>query len=134
MNPNQLDPKLKETYERVMGTSLKPSQRSAPFVPKPVSPIPIAQPVTPQPTVLPQPFQPIQAKPVQPIQQSQPQPIQAPMAKPQAQAGQKPQTQNAKKKNKMLPILIVLGGILFLLGYTFLWIKLFRLKLPFLPF
>ena len=122
----QLDPKLKEVYERVMGTSAAPVQKPTPFVPKPSQDIPkqpaVAQTQTFNPQAL-QPAQPIvQAQPVQPQPQF--------MQKPQTQT---PPTQNVKKKNNLMPVFIALGGFLFLIGYTFLWIKLFNLRLPFLP-
>lgn len=115
---NQLDPKLKETYERVMGTSARPT------------------PVAPQPTIQNQTIQsqPTQPQPMpQPVQQARPQPIAQPQPV-QAQPIQKQQEQTLKKKIKILPVFIILGGIIFLLGYVLFWTKIFNLKLPFLPF
>lgn len=115
---NQLDPKLKETYERVMGTSARPTT------------------VAPQPTIQNQTIQsqPIQPQPIpQPLEPARPQPI-AQSQPVKIQPIQKPQTQNLKKKNKMLPIFLALGGIIFLIVYAFFWIRIFNLKLPFLPF
>ena len=124
---NQLDPKLKETYERVMGTSTVPIQK--PFIPNPTvvtNPLPITpQPITQKPLVQSQPIH-------QSVQSFQAKPIQAQPTQPQSM--QKSQLQNLKKKNKILPALAALGGIIFLIGYAFFWIKFFNLKLPFLPF
>ena len=110
---NQLDPKLKETYERVMGTS------SLPNVPQPIiqKQVVQSQPLQPQPS----PFTKPQPTPFQ-TQPAQTQPIQG------------PQTKSLKKRNKMLPILLVLAGIAFLIGYTIIWVKIFNLNLPSLPF
>lgn len=119
---NTLDPKLKETYERVMGTSSQPN------VPQPIIQKQTIQPqhlqTQPSPFTKPQPTQ-------QPIQISQPVPFQAPS--PQTQQVQAPQA-TSKKRNKMLPIFLVLTGIVFLIGYTIVWVKIFNLNLPFLPF
>lgn len=124
---NTLDPKLKETYERVMGTSTTPIQKTNLFIPKPVAPQPTiqnqtiqSQPIQPQPT--PQPIKPVQPQPIPQSQPVQEQPIQT------------PQTTSLKKRNKMLPIFLVLAGIVFLIGYTIVWLKIFNLNLPFLPF
>ena len=120
---NTLDPKLKETYERVMGTSSQPN---------------VSQPITQKPTtqsqpLQPQPFQPIKPQPIQqPIQTSKATPFQTQPT--QTQPIQGPQTKSIKKTNKMLPILLVLTGIVFLIGYTIIWLKIFNLNLPFLPF
>ncbi|MEK7534272.1 MAG: hypothetical protein AAB600_02935 [Patescibacteria group bacterium] len=135
---NQLDPKLKETYERVMGTAIQPTPRTSPFMPKPANPFPPTQPVTPQPiiqkpTIQSQPSQPIQSQSIQqPIQTFKAKPLQAQPA--QAQPIQRQQAQSLKKKNKILPVLVALGVIVLLIGYALFWIKIFNLKIPFLPF
>jgi len=93
MNPknlNQLDPKLKEAYERVMGTPVSSAVRSS------------------EP----------QAPPHQETQTS-------PQFSTQVVINQ--------KKKKLSPILIAASIILFFAVYTFFWIKVFNLKIPFLP-
>jgi len=134
---NTLDPKLKETYERVMGTATQSTPKTSPFMPKPANLFPPTQPVTPQPIIQPT----IQSQPFQPIQsQSTQQPIQTFKAKPlqaqhvQTQPIQRQQTQSLKKKNKILPVLVTLGVIVLLIGYAFFWIKIFNLKITLLPF
>lgn len=117
---SQLDPKLKETYERVMGTGINPST-------KPQGAASAPQRMSQPQTFVPKPFQPIQ-------QMTQQQPFKPIQPQPGAQPIQRPQTQNLKKKNKIIPILAGLGGIIFIVGYTFFWIKIFKLKIPFLPF
>jgi len=182
---SQLDPKLREAYQRVMGTSTPkadaPSQAQSP-TPTPPSPDPIPQPTIPTPPITPSiPESPTQpAEPPQSIPQPVSDPIPAaqlpqpainpqpptiptpePIADPQtamptssnfdqmnsAVAGvpaasspnfsvPQPQTKPlvpAKKKMKILPLLIVLGVIIFIAGYTFFWTQIFKFKLPFLP-
>lgn len=123
---NQLDPKLQATYDRVMGTAM-PKQ--------PISAIP-AKPATtinkPSVSIFDSLRTRDNSKTFQPITKSSiPQPI-----KQTKQSASIPQTQTQpeKKKNKLKPLLIIFGGIIFLLGYTLIWIKIFGLKLPFLPF
>lgn len=106
MNPNlaqSLDPKLKETYDRVMGTQLN----SRPATPNPVQPQPAA-----------------------PIQQTTPAPKeqnpQVEMVNINASASQG-QTATAApgKKSKIRPIAFVAAGVLFFAIYTFIWLKFF---------
>ncbi len=40
---------------------------------------------------------------------------------------------NKKKVGKISPVIVVFGVVAFLLVYTFVWIKIFGLSLPFLP-
>ncbi len=123
MNPksvNDLDPKLKETYERVMGTSLSASPAAPPVVPK----------METQPAVEAQP-------------QPQPQIPAAPSVNQDANVSQvfradnqgpalsettvsSPSSDTATKKKsggiKKLPLLII-GAVLFLVVYTVIWAK-----------
>lgn len=98
MNPknlSHLDPKLKEAYERVMGTSVPaPAQASS---------TPLASP-SPTPAV---------STPVQEAPQNQ--------------------VVANKKKEGLSPILVGVAVILFFAAYTVIWIKVFNLKVPFLP-
>jgi hypothetical protein len=131
---SQLDPKLREAYQRVMGTSIPnppqapPVQRQAP-VPQPQpTPKSVETPSMPTP-----PSQHIEAIPTQP----QPIPVQAPSnfanftpppSTPQAQ------TITMKKKSGIvMPIIFTIVGLIFIVIYTFFWTKIFNLKLPFLP-
>lgn len=119
---NQLDPKLKETYERVMGTPLNKSftQPLPPQLPTnmPKTPFPSATPVTTQ----------------TPTRQPSPKPFQPQPATYNVGQNQKPQTQIAKKQNKMTPIFIVIGSFIFIILYALIWIKVLNLEVPFLPF
>jgi hypothetical protein len=128
--PANLDPKLKETYERVMGTSF------ASATPPPAQPRPV------QTTVVQEPQPPIAAQPVTPP----PPPID--VANPASEMVSSPQTpkigdpfketvpppatvvmkgNNAKKKNILLPVLLVVGGLIFFIAYGVIWAKVFGL-------
>lgn len=183
----QLDPKLKEAYDRVLnGQNVSSSQnpdpaaRQNPINVAPAQTSPVFQAQQPQAQNQPEPeglqgvasSQPNVPNPVEtPIQQPQPimapietpgsvGPIQTPQASPQSQpAITTPQSQpnqtpppvqniggsiafNAagatgtvvkKGKPNIKHILLGLGVVVFLVVYTFLWIFIFKIKLPFLP-
>ena len=198
--PQNLDPKLKEAYDRVMGFAAKPTQTppasqvpSSPSRPDPaginqappISSTPTPAFTTPSQTTVkppeiaayPKPQQPMQyeappvgqAKPVpyqtesfsnnpihietqttqpksipyQPVtQEPQFPPISqlvspSPITEPAAQPPSVPQavTQQPEKKSSLLTIVIIVLGIIFLLIYTFFWIRFLDVALPFdLPF
>lgn len=115
-----LDPKLKEIYDRVMNTTVNTAQITQPAAP------------SPQP---------------QPVQQTTPQ--QAPAAQQTAPTAQTiPQapesafisslsnvaTTDTETHHGLSPILLAIFAIAFLSVYTLIWIKLFRIQVPFLPF
>lgn len=125
MNPkdvNDLDPKLKETYERVMGTSLGGSPTPPPTME--------TQPLTTQPEPKPEP-------------QAQPEP-QIPLPTEGSTVSQvfradntdkatqtatvNPPSKNEKKAKagggKLLPIIIIVGAVIFFVVYAVLWAKL----------
>lgn len=152
--PTDLDPKLKETYERIMGTSFATAQQPV----QPVQQGPIGQPTQAMASVQ-APQQPKeQPKPVQPVftttQVAEPPPLPTPEVKnltpemvqsPVFNAGNPfsntpPLQQNrvfAKneingatpaqqhKKNKLMPIILTLGGVVFFVVYTIIWAKVF---------
>lgn len=184
----QLDPKLKEAYDRVLnGQNVQSSQNptsttqqkpinTATAQPSPVFevqrpqtqnqpepaglqsvaspqvnvPNPVetpAQPPQPQPVIasseIHTPIQPIQAPPApRPIMATaQPQSIQT---LPPVQniggsiaynAAGTTTTQTVVKKGKpnIMHFLLGLGAVVFLIAYTFMWIFIFKIKLPFLP-
>lgn len=114
--PVQLDPKLKEVYERVMGTTT--SQSAPSTIPQTTSVAPQPQPQTIQPITPPQTT--MSTTPAD----SPKSPVTAFVAKP-----------SQKGLNFSFPLpLLVLFVILFLLGYTLFWLKFFKISLPFLPF
>ncbi len=122
-----LDPKLKEAYERVMGTSFaQPPQQSQPIAPQP----------QPSPAIPMQQTQPIQ--PMQSPQIQQQQPAAIPMTGAQKQT---PATNTfvGKKlpihigKPKISPVIFLVGGVVFFIVYTIFWLKFFKVSVPFLP-
>ena len=137
---SQLDPKLREAYQRVMGTPI-PQPPPPPPMPAPdpnPSPTPEPQPAIPQPEPVPTPQPAIPQQPtVQPTNfvqmnsevataQSSPNfSTPAPMSQGQTMA--------VKKKNGMMPILIGVAALFFVVIYTLFWTKIFNFKLPFLP-
>lgn len=115
MNPNlaqNLDPKLKETYDRVMGTQLnpQPAQKTQP-APKPAQPVQeVHLPQTPPPTA------------PEPTLQKEPEVEMVningtvSVAKPAAVS---------KKKSSL--VVFIAAGIGFLLLYTIIWFKVFKI-------
>lgn len=104
MNPNtaqSLDPKLKEAYDRVMGTQVNFQAQ-----PKPATP-PQSSKVGPSPSSSPAPTA------------TEPEMVSinttAPIAKP------------APAKGKISPIIFVVLGVGFFLFYTVLWLKVFKI-------
>lgn len=113
MNPNlaqNLDPKLKETYDRIMGTRVNVQS------PKPVAP-------APQPS--PQEHVPVEG--VAPVSTSAPA---AKEEKPEmvnintSSSSPAPAAKTASSK-KMSPIIFVVAGVGFFLVYTVVWLKIF---------
>lgn len=149
-NLSGLDPKLREAYERVMGTSVPPATNGNPN-PNVVgtNPLPAAssqenhnnEPVLPQ-------NHPIPAAPPA-HEETSPAPVASPsvqmppidsapaatqtvnygFTKPDVSA----QPQKAERTSKISPIIIGVLVVVFLTSYTILWVKVFGVKLPFLP-
>lgn len=107
----QLDPKLREAYERVMGTSFpSPSGTQAQPQPTPISPTPVAQTVG------------VGAAPTMPAKAT----VTHPAANPNVFV--------AKGGSKGIPaILLVLIAIIFFVAYTVVWMVIFKIPIPFLP-
>lgn len=117
----QLDPKLKEVYERVMGTSVASAPKASPVPPQPVTP--------------PMPVQTQQHAP--PIPQPESPPPAGGHQIPQAPIASQPQTQaqtiSVKPHGHISPVVWILGGLTFVVVYVLAWVKIFNLKLPFAP-
>lgn len=110
MNPkgvNDLDPKLKETYERIMGTNFAPTQ---PKTPTQNAPIMQTHPTSNQHE--------------QPINSTFPNTPEPPVSV-FTQSG--PVSEPHNKKLNVLPILLVFGGIIFIVVYIIVWAKVFGL-------
>ena len=133
---NNLDPKLKETYDRVMGTTTPPAS-TAPQTP--------TAPATPPAAATPSPvnINIQQAAPeatAQPTDAASPVPsyttdnlkfqaaIQTPMVGAAPMAGLAPQPQGP---SSLLKILYIIGAIVFFVVYAYFWAKIFNLPLPF---
>ena len=136
-NLSGLDPKLKETYERVMGTSVAGpnSNPQTPTVPTQTPPTQTSQPSVVRPTLQESPTIPATPKPQTPQQRTQPQ---APKDETlestvHYQAFTQPNAAGEKKKSGLSPVILALGGVVFFIVYALVWIKIFNVKLPFLP-
>ena len=129
--PANLDPKLKETYERVMGTSFAPATPSpAPAQPRPVQTTVVQEPEAPIAAgpIMPTPLPPINvAGPDSNMVQS---PQMPKTGDPFKEAVPPPATvlmQGAtpKKKNFLMPVLLGIGGLIFFVAYAVIWAKVF---------
>ena len=154
---SQLDPKLRDAYQRVMGASTPqpqapPSQAQTP----PPTPAPTPTPAPEPKPIPPEPTPPIQEPPVPKGQPAIPQPEPAIPPKPPVQAinfdqmnssvaaaqtspnltAPAPQAQTIpqKKKSSLMPILIGIAILVFIAVYALFWTKIFNLQLPFLLF
>ncbi|MDO8460918.1 MAG: hypothetical protein Q7S38_00585 [bacterium] len=140
--PN-LDPKLREVYERVMKTPITPpSPTSNIQPPPPASPSLGGPPPTPQPPVSvpannePSPVP--SAKP--PVAQLSPTPqntfhstqvFNPDTAVPPSTTSPSTDTAAPKSKGKISPVVLVLVGVVFFAIYAVVWISFFKVSLPF---
>ncbi|MBI4097957.1 MAG: hypothetical protein HY426_02855 [Candidatus Levybacteria bacterium] len=135
-----LDPKLKEAYDRVMsGPAPAPGQTpAAGGAPMGAVPPPPTQQVSPPP---PAPTPSFGATPVQSVTPAEPAPSVAPnpsaggtIAFNANNAGKNQGTTAIKHGgSKLMPVFMGLGIVVFLLAYTFVWVYVFKLQIPFLP-
>jgi hypothetical protein len=107
MNPNgqqqNLDPKLKEAYDRVMGSQINPSQPSSP------TPAPI-QPQAPK------------------VEQHQTPTSSGPQPIININSNQSPtKIPSASKGKGVSSVLFIVLGLLFFAGYTVIWLKVFKI-------
>lgn len=166
---SQLDPKLQEAYNRVMGTNLNaptdPSTNSStpattdPIItpampaapqdtttmpnPAPAAPV-MSSTITPSPTTAPAapvtdqttptdpaPTLPTEDKPAEP--ETPPLTGEPTMSSMESTVSTKSHAFVAKGNSmKVSPVIIVIGGIAFLLIYSLVWIKVFNLSIPFI--
>ena len=148
---SQLDSKLRDAYQRVMGTPILQSQTPPPPAGGPTPPMPDPTPAPPpqpepqppaptggptpsteEPPAAPQPAIPPAPEPAMPIL---PPAQSSNFVQMNSEVGAMPsQTIPLKKKNGiMMPILIGIAGLAFVAIYTLFWTKIFNFKLPFLP-
>jgi hypothetical protein len=132
-----LDPKLKETYDRVMGTTTAPAGGQPPAAaPSTPPPAPQAAPVDANAGTTP----PAAADASQNASSSIPQtPYTADNLSFQAAIQTPVNTQvplggvvAPRQSTSMLRILYIVGAVVFFVVYTFVWVKIFNLPLPFL--
>ena len=148
---SNMDPKLRETYERVMGTTVASTQTSPsatiptpgqavssqipnnitppvapPAAPLSTSPTPAAE--IPQPQTLTPPFTP--ATPVTPFSPL-PQNVSAGAFQPLPSPSSFPQNAQQQGSSPLLRILYIFGAVVFFGLYTIFWIKVFGFRLPF---
>lgn len=128
-NQQKLDPKLKEIYERVMGTQLQ-TPGGAPAAPQTAPAVPAAQPVTPAAS-FPQAAAPSQV-PIAALQTPATQFV-AQKTDPKQTGGPGVQSFSDKKRSKSKPMLFVFLGLVFFLTYALFWVRFFHISLPFLP-
>ena len=136
---SQLDPKLREAYQRVMGASV-PKPQAAPAAPpqptptsinKPPQPASQAQPaINPQPQTTPNPQSASQNSPppatnFEQMHSEVSSPTTSPnFTSPQPQA----ETVSLKKKSSLMPILIGIIFLVFIAVYALFWTKFFNFK------
>lgn len=114
-----LDPKLKEAYERVMGSSVTP--------PPPVQPQPV--PAAPQPPP-PAPAKSDVASATSDVALAGGSSVHHTTTS--FVAGNVAGNVEAAGKPKISPLVLVFAGVIFLLVYTLFWMRFFNLPLPFL--
>lgn len=120
-----LDPKLKEVYDRVMGTATK---SAAPSVPEPVKAEPTKE--TPPPAA-PQSVRPTVPAPPAP----EPAKAHVTTAAPVITSGFVAKgSEEKEKKSGISPVILFLAAVVFLLVYALVWVKFFNIQLPFLTF
>jgi hypothetical protein len=123
---NDLDPKLKETYERVMGTSLNTPSAAEQPIQKPVmqQTEAIAPDLVPPQTIFQQAQSPIPEMVASPQMPSMTSSFQQTAVVPTEAAMKATVT---KKKSSLIPILLAVGIIIFFVCYGVIWAKVFGL-------
>jgi hypothetical protein len=129
--PANLDPKLKETYERVMGTSFAPATPAQPQ-PRPVQTTVVQEPESP---TMPQPTMPMQLPPLD-VANPTPEMVQSPQMPTTGDPFKPAEVPPAnvimketasKKKSFLMPALLMIGGLIFFVAYAVIWAKVFGL-------
>lgn len=152
---NTIDPKLRETYERVMGTSSPtPQVTTAPPAQTPVTPTPIESSPTPMasepppmpptpdmtsmniPSGVPETPQESPNQTNQPAYQKDNLQFQASIQSPfgtsfSSTTPTEPAPATPKPASSTIRILYIVGAIVFFIAYTFFWVKVFNLPTPF---
>ncbi|MBI2621784.1 MAG: hypothetical protein HYW63_04050 [Candidatus Levybacteria bacterium] len=133
---SNLDPKLQDAYNRVMSGPAAPPPPSGtvpgavppPPPPSPAFPPPPPPPVSPNPAPV---APPLAAEPAPAPQASS---FGSTLAFNASNAGKNQGTVGVKRGgSKIMSLIILLGVIVFLAGYTVVWIYVFKLQVPYLP-
>lgn len=127
MNNNQLsglDPKVQETYHRVMSTPVP----AAPPPAQPVQTAPPAQPTAPPPVAPP----PAQAEAPAPQQIYTPSTAVSEPS-PTVNVTNSQVFSSKKKAGHISPVVMIMGIAVFFVVYALVWVKIFNARLPFLP-
>lgn len=120
---SKLDPKLKEAYDKVMGTDLPAAPAQTPASQQPFQTVAApAVPATPVAAPTPQ---------VATPQASQP-PLRRTTSTVHVGYQLQPPKVATQKKGKISPILIIAGIVIFFVIYTVIWVKIFNIPIPFL--
>lgn len=141
-SPGQLDPKLQEAYDKVMAVPTEPAVPPT-ATPEPTmpttspSPDPSAPtaPVTPQPTMpaaepAPAPVMPTPAMDTTPVMPTSPDA--APTTVTLDNPVMNTHPAKVKKPMKVSPVVLIVGGLVLLVAYALIWIKIFNLQVPFI--
>ena len=139
MDPNKsfsgLDPKLQETYNRIMSAATPtppPAQGTVAGQVAPPASAPAQTPLPDQAAAIPQ----VTAAPVQPQTSVNPygqQPAPASAAAPVTTAPTMDLPTNKTLSPTIILTLYIVGAVIFFIAYTIFWIKIFNLPIP-LPF
>lgn len=127
---SQTDPRLQEAYDRVMNGTTTPPAPGGTVPPTP-------QPIATNPTVQQSAAPAIPTTPTQPAS-SPVAPTPSPMAGSTIafnanNSGKNQGTTVKRGGSKVMTLVIGLGVIVLLVAYTFVWIYVFKLEVPFLP-
>jgi hypothetical protein len=134
-----MDPKLRETYERVMGTAAASSPLSAPPPSNGTSnqlsqSLPIQQPEIPTPMAPPA-TEELSSQLVTPVTPPTPAPTPVDATSTMFQPLPSPASVNQEAQTNetsfLLRILYIVGGIIFFILYAIFWIKILKLNFPF---
>ncbi len=120
--PQDLDPKLKEAYDRVMGGNFNPIPPASkiPEIPKteaPAAPLPSPAVAPPPPSI------PL----TNPVEPSQPELPPLNVMSPSTTSSTGKQAASAKKKLKISPIIFLVIGLAFFVVYAVVWGKVLKL-------
>lgn len=146
---SSLDPKLKEAYDRVMGTATNPTPPPSPLATPAAQPPPVAQPAaaanqTPPPVpeqAVQTPTPPSMSNEPEPAQPVQPMTIETSVKDTSPAAGRTETNRvssgfvaaDQPKKGGISGVIIFLALIVFFAAYALFWTRFFNLPLPFLP-